>query len=150
MLGQLRLVDLLQQFLRVTFGGVALSEFRPDRLELLPQIKLAMMLLDLDLGLLLDVFEHAGAGHFLFPFHRNELEALSDVEALEDLVLFGDPQVARCRREVGEPARLVELAPQQAGDFRGELLVEFDERFGGGTRRASSVHARVHRPRRAQ
>ena len=61
LLGQLRLLDLLEQLDRFLLARIRLAELRLDRAQLLAQIELALVLLDLDLGLALHVFHHARA-----------------------------------------------------------------------------------------
>jgi len=55
LLREIRLVDLLEGISGFLFGGVRLAELGLDRAELLSQVELALVLLDLDLGLPLDV-----------------------------------------------------------------------------------------------
>ena len=57
-------VDATQQIDRFLFVRIGLAQFGLNRPQLLPEIELALMLLDLDFGLLLHVFHHAGAGDF--------------------------------------------------------------------------------------
>src|SRR6478736_2190899 len=60
-LGELRLVDLLEQLNGFLLTRVGLAQLRLDRPQLLAQIELALVLLDLDLGLALHVLHHPRA-----------------------------------------------------------------------------------------
>ncbi len=104
--GELRVVDLLEKIDRFFFAGVGLAELRLNRAQLLAEIELALVLLDLDLGLLLHVLHHARARDLALEAREDEAQPLADVEALQDLVLVGDAEVHVRRREVGEPARI--------------------------------------------
>ena len=64
LLGQLRLVDLLEQLDRFLLAGIRFAELGLDRAQLLAEIELALVLLDLDLGLPLHVLHHARARNF--------------------------------------------------------------------------------------
>ena len=89
--------------LNVCCGGIlGLGENELDRAQLLAEIELALMLLDLHLGLALHIFHDAGARDLALEAAEDEADALFDVEPLNDFVLVGDPEVHVGGREVGE------------------------------------------------
>src|SRR4051812_35403245 len=90
LLGKVRFLELLQGLDRFFLAWIAFPELRLNRAQLLPEVELALVLLDLDLGLPLDVLGDAGASDFALHAAEQEFQALADVEALEDLVLVGD------------------------------------------------------------
>ena len=90
---QVGLVDLLQRLDRLLLARIDLAELGLDGAKLLAQIELALVLLDLDLGLLLDILHDAGPRDFALEAGQDEAQTLSDIEALEDLVLVRDPEV---------------------------------------------------------
>ena len=135
-------VDLAQELLRVALRRVALAQLGANRLQLLPEIELAMVLLDLHLRLLPDLLEHRRAGDFLLPSKGDELEPRGDVEPLQHFVALGDAQVAVRRGEIGESRRVRGHAAQQPGHLGGELFVALHERLG---RDDDAVHERAGR-----
>ena len=105
-LREVRLVDLLERVDRFLLAGIGLAELGLDRPQLLAEIELALVLLDLDLGLPLDVLHHPCAGDFALEAREDEAQPLPDIESLQDLVLVGDAEVHVGRRQVGKPARV--------------------------------------------
>jgi hypothetical protein len=63
-LRKLCVVDLLEQFHRFLLPRIRLTQLRLNRPELLPEVELALMLLDLDFRLFFHVLHHASASHF--------------------------------------------------------------------------------------
>ena len=106
LLGETRFLDLLEQIDGFLLPRIGFAELRLDRAQLLAQIELALVLLDLHLGLALDVLHHAGALHFALEAREHEADALADVEALNHLVLVRYAEVHVGCREVGEPPRV--------------------------------------------
>ena len=128
-LGELRLVDLLEQLDRFLLARIGFAELRLDRAQLLAQIELALVLLDLDLGLLLHVLHHARARDFALEAREDEAQPLSDVEALQHLVLVGDAEVHVRRRQVGEPTRIGDVHLEDRRHFVRNAVDQFGERL---------------------
>ena len=95
--------------------GVVLAELLADRLHLLAQEVLALLLLGALLDVVADAPAHLELGQALALEAQRQLEALGDVERLEqlDLVLVGD--VGRVAGGVGERAGLGDRA-HEGGD----------------------------------
>ena len=90
------------------------------------------MLLDLDLGLPLDVFSNAGAPNFALHPTEQELQSLTDVEPLQDFVLVRDLEVQVGCREIGEPARIGDVHLENRRHLVRDALDQFRERLGAG------------------
>ena len=129
-LRQLRFVDLLEQLDRFLLARIGLAQLGLDRAQLLAQIELALVLLDLDLGLALHVLHHARARDFALEAREDEAQPLADVEPLQHLVLVGDAEVHVRRREVGEPARIGDVHLQDRRHFVRNAIDQLGERFG--------------------
>src|SRR5207247_965396 len=80
-LRKIRLLELLESLDRFFLARIALAQLRLNRPQLLAQIKLALVLLDLDLCLSFDVFGDAGASNFALDTTEQEFQTLPDVEA---------------------------------------------------------------------
>jgi hypothetical protein len=131
LLRQLGFLDLLEQIDRFLLAGVGFAQLGLNRAQLLAQIELALVLLDLDLRLALDVFHDAGARHLALQPREDEPQTLAHVQPLEYLVLVGDLEVhVRCR-EVGEPARVGHVHLENRRHFVRNAVHELGERFGG-------------------
>src|SRR5689334_13483503 len=102
LLGQPRLLDLLENLDRFFLAGIGLTQLRLNRSQLLAEIELTLVLLDLDLCLPLDVFHYSRARDFSFQSRQDEAQALTDVESLQYFVLIGDTKVHIRRREICE------------------------------------------------
>ena len=126
----------LQQIDGFLLARIGLAELRLNRAQLLAQIELALVLLDLHLGLALDVLHHARALHFALEAREHEANALADVEALDHLVLVGDAEVHVRGREVGEAPRVRHVHLQDRRNLVRNAIHQLRERLG-----------RVHEPR---
>ena len=116
---------------RFLLAGIGLAELRLDRAQLLAQIELALVLLDLDLGLALHVLHHARARDFALEPREDEAQPLADVEPLQHFVLVGDPEVHVRRREVGEPARVGHVHLEDRRHLVRDAIDELGERLRG-------------------
>ena len=96
------------------------------------QIELALVLLDLDLGLSFDVFSNAGASNFALHTTEQELQSLADVQALQNLVLVRDLEVQVGCREIGEPARIGDVHLENRRHLVRDALDQLGEGFGTG------------------
>ena len=131
-LGQLRLVDLAQQLHRFLLARVRFAELGLNRAQLLPQVELALMLLDLDFRLPLHVFHHPRARHLALEPAEDEAQPLPDVEALQNLVLVGDAEVHVRGGQIREAARIRDIHLQDGRHFVGNPVHELGECFRGG------------------
>ena len=136
LLGQPRLLDLLEEIDGLLLAGIRLAQLRLDRAQLLPQIELALMLLDLHFRLALDVLHHTRALHFALETREHEADSLPDVEALDHLVLVGDAEVHVRGREIRETPRIRHVHLQDRRHFIRNAVHQLRERLGG-----------VHQPR---
>ena len=127
--GQLRVFDLLEEIDRFLLARIGLAQLGLNRAQLLAQIELALVLLDLDLGLPLHVFHHARARDFALEAREDEAQPLADVEPLQHLVLVGDAEVHVRRREVGEPARIGDVHLEDRRHFVGNAIDQLGERL---------------------
>ena len=84
---------------------------------MLAQIKLALVLLDLDLGLPLHVLGYTRAPDFTLHPPKQELQALADVEALKNLVLVGDLEVQIGGGQIGEAPRIGDVHLEDCRHF---------------------------------
>ena len=121
----------LQNVDRFFLARVGFAQLRLDRAQLLAEIELALVLLDLDLGLLLHVLHHARARDLALETREDEAQPLSDVEALQHFVLVGDPEVHVRRREIGEPARIGDVHLEDRRHFVRNAIDELGERLRG-------------------
>ena len=101
-----------------------------DRAQLLTEIELALVLLDLDLRLSLDVFGDTGTAYFALDATEEKLQSLADVEALQDLVFVGDLEVEVGRREIREPAWIRDVHLENRWHFVRNTLDQLGECFG--------------------
>ena len=131
LLGQRGLLDARQQLAHVLLVGVGLAQLALDRAQLLPQEELALVLVDLDLGLLLDVVEHARPRHLTLQPREHEAQPLSDVQALQHLVAIRDPEAEVGGREVGEAPWIGHVHAQDRGHVARDLLGHVGQRLGG-------------------
>jgi hypothetical protein len=129
-LREFRLLDLLEELDRLLLPGIRLAQLRLNRAQLLSKIELALVLLDLDLRLALHVFHHAGACNFALEPAEDEPQPLPDVEALEHLVLVGDPEVHVRRGQVGKAPRVGDVHLQNRGHLVGNAVHHLGERLG--------------------
>ena len=129
--GSFAVLDLLENVERFFLARVCFAKLGLDRAQLLAEIELALVLLDLDLGLLLHVLHHARPRDFALEPREDEAQPLSDVEALQHLVLVGDPEVHVRRREVGEPARIGDVHLEDRRNFVRNAIHELGQRLGG-------------------
>ena len=128
-LGQLRRLDLLAQFVDFGLLLVALAELVLDRFQLLAQEELALAFVDLrldlrlDLGAELDHLELAGEDL------REVAQAVGDVDLLQQLLLLlgRDPQ--RAGDQVAERRRVVDVGDRHLQLLRqvGDLLDDLRE-----------------------
>ena len=93
-----------------------------NRTQLLPQVELALVLLDLDLRLALDVFGDASTSNFALHSAEQKLQSLPDVESLQDLVLVGYLEIEVRRGEVGESAGIGDVHLEDRRNFVGNAL----------------------------
>ena len=96
-------------------GRLVLAELLADRVELAAQDVLALLLLDPGLDVLLDAPAHLHERQALALHLERELEALADVDRLEELDLLLEGQVGRVAGGVGERAGLADRA-HEGGD----------------------------------
>ena len=129
-LGELGRVDLAQQLDGFLFARVGLAEFRLDGAQLLPQVELALVLLDLDLGLPLHVFHHPRTCHFALEPVQDETQPLPDIEALEHLVLVADAEIHVGRGQVGEATRVRDIHLQDRRHFIRNPVHQLGQRLG--------------------
>src|SRR5581483_3393786 len=87
------LLDLLPVVARAR--RIVLAELLPDRVELLAEEVLALLLLGAGFGVLADLLPHLQLGEALALEAERALEPLHDVERLEDLDLLLEAQVGR-------------------------------------------------------
>ena len=92
---------------------VVLAELLLDRLHLLAQEVLALLLLGAGLDVLADALAHLQLGQPLALEAQGELEALGDVERLQQLDLLVEGQVGRVAGGVGERAGLGDRAHER-------------------------------------
>ena len=130
LLGQLRFLDLLQELERFLLARVGLAELGLNRAQLLAQIELALVLLDLDLGLPLHVLHDARARDLALEAGEDELEALADVEALQHFVLVGDAEVHVRRRQVREASRIRHVHLQDRRHLVRDAIDQLGQRLG--------------------
>ena len=95
--------------------GVVLAQLAADRLHLLAQEVLALLLLGAGLDVLADALAHLQLGQALALELERELEALGDVERLEQLDLLLEGEVGGVAGGVGQRAGLGDRA-QERGD----------------------------------
>ena len=129
LLRQLGFLDLLEQIDRFLLARIGLAQLGLDRAQLLAQIELALVLLDLDLGLPLHVLHHARARDFALEPREDEAQPLADVEPLQHLVLVGDAEVHVRRREVGEAARIGDVHLEDRRHFVRNAIHQLGERL---------------------
>ena len=101
-----------------------------DRAQLLAQIELALVLLDLDLGLSLDVLGDSRASDFAFDSAEQEFETLPDVEPLEDLVFVGDLEVEVGGSEVREAPGIGDIHLENRRHFVRNSFDQLGQRLG--------------------
>ena len=99
---------------------------------MLAQIKLALVLLDLDFCLTLHVFGDAGASDFPLDPSEQEFQTLTDVQSLKNLVLVGDLEIEIGGGEIGEPARIRDVHLQNRRHFIGDALDQLGKGFRAG------------------
>ncbi len=112
--------------------GIRLAELCLDRPQLLAEIELALVLLDLDLRLPLDVLHHPCARDFALEAREDEAQPLPDVESLQHLVLVGDAEVHVGRRQIGESARVGHVHLEDRRDLIRDTIDEVCQRLRGG------------------
>ena len=95
--------------------AVVLAELAADRLHLLAQEVLALLLVGAVLDVVADALAHLQLGQALALERQRQLEALGDVERLEQLDLLLEGQVGGVAGGVGERAGLGDRA-QEGGD----------------------------------
>ncbi len=120
-----------EQLDRFLLARIRLAELRLDRAQLLAQVELALVLLDLDLGLALHVLHHARARDFALESREDEAQPLADVEPLQHLVLVGDAEVHVRRREVGEASRIGDVHLEDRRHFVRDAIDQLGERLRG-------------------
>ncbi len=108
LLGHVGLVDLRAQL--VGDGRVVLAQLAPDRLHLLAQDVLALLLGGALLDVVADALAHLQLGEALALELERELEALGDVERLQQADLLLERQVGRVAGGVGQRAGLDDRA----------------------------------------
>ena len=116
LVGHLGLRDLLAVLL--DDGCLVLAELLADRVELLAEDVLALLLLRARLDVLADSLPHLELGQPIALEPDRQLEALDHVHQLEQLHLLLEGEVGRVARRVGERARLADRANE-----RGDALV---------------------------
>ena len=109
-------------------GAVVLAELLADRLHLAAQDVLALLLLGAGLDVLADAAAHLQLGEALALQAQRQLEALDDVDRLEQLDLVVEADVGRVGGRVGECAgardRAHELADARIGLAQLEDLLD--------------------------
>ncbi len=90
------------------------------------------MLLDLDLGLALHVLGDARAPDFALDAAKEEFQALSDVEPLENFVLVRNLEVEIRRGEIGEAARIRDIHLEDRRHFVRNAIDQLGQRLGAG------------------
>ena len=110
-LGHARLVDL--RAVLVDDRCVVLVELLADRLHLLAQEVLALLLVGAGLHVVADAPAHLQLGEPLALELQRELEALGDVERLQQLDLLLEGDVGRVAGGVGQRARLGDRAQER-------------------------------------
>jgi len=108
LLGHLGLGDLLAVLL--DDRRLVLAELLADRLELLAEDVLPLLLVHTGLDVLLDPLANLHQREALALELERELEPLADVDGLEELHLLLEREVGRVARRVGERARLRDRA----------------------------------------
>ena len=111
-LGQLGLLDL--RAVLVDHGAVVLAELLADRLHLLAQEVLALLLLRAGLDVVLDAAAHLQLREPLALEADRQLEPLDDVQRLQQLDALLEGQVGRVGAGVGERAGLGDRAQELA------------------------------------
>ena len=130
-LGQVRLLELLAQLLRLGLRLVDLAELLLDRLELLAQEVLALALLHLRLDLRLDPRADLDELELAREDLGQQAEPPGDVHLLEQLLLLLGPDPQRARDHVRQLRGIVEVRDRDLELLRqvGNLLD--DPREGG-------------------
>ena len=95
-------------------GGVVLAELLADRVHLLAQEVLALLLLRARLDVVADALAHLQLGQPVALQAQRQLEPLDDVERLQQLDLLLEVQVGRVARRVGQRARIGDRAHERA------------------------------------
>ena len=104
--------------------AVVLAELLADRLHLLAQEVLALLLLGAVLDVVADAAAHLQLGQALALVLEGELEALGDVERLEDADLLLDRQIGAVAGRVGQRARVDDGAQERSDTIVGAALLE--------------------------
>ena len=105
-------------------GALVLAELLADRVHLLAQEVLALLLLGAGLDVLADAPAHLQLGEPLALEADGELEPLDDVERLEQLDLLLEGQVGRVAGRVGERAGLADRADERRDALVGAAQLE--------------------------
>ena len=129
-LRQRGVVDLLEEIDRFLLSRIRLAQLRLNRPQLLAKIELALVLLDLHLGLLLHILHDPGAGHFAFQPRENEAHALPHIQPLQDFVLVGNPEVHVGSRQVGKAAGVRHVHLEDLRHFIRNAIHQIGERLG--------------------
>ena len=115
LLGHARALDLLAELVDLGLLRVVLAELALDGLQLLAEDVLALGLVHLGLDLGLDAALQLEDLDLAGEERRHELEALDDVERLEQLLALLGGHVRAVRDHVGEQARLGDVARGDGG-----------------------------------
>jgi hypothetical protein len=108
-LRQLRRVELLAQLLELRGAAVPLAELALDRPHLLPEIELLLVLRQLRLDLALDLRAELEELDLAIQDRRQPLQARSDVQRVEEVLLLLERDVQIRRDQVGDLARVLDV-----------------------------------------
>ena len=129
-LGQLRVVDALDEVRGFLLPRLDVAQLGLDRAQLLAQVELALVLLDLHLRLALHVLHDLGPLELAVQPVEDEADPLADVQPLQHLVLVGDAEVHVRRREVGEAARIGDVHLEDLRHLVGNAVDEVGQLLG--------------------
>ena len=124
---QLALLELAAQLVELGGPRVALAELALDRLHLLAQVELLLVLVQLGLHLRLDLVSELEQLDLARQDGGEALEPRADVERRDQLLLLLERDVEVRRDEVGDLARVLDVHHHdlqlvgQVGDHRDEL-----------------------------
>ena len=129
-------------------GALVLAELLADRVHLLAEEPLALLLLRARLDVVADAAAHLQLGEPLALELEGELEPLDDVDRLEQLDALGEADVGRVGARVGERAGLGDRAQELARCGRRRRAARGSPRRRRGTRARARASGRAAGSRR--
>src|SRR4029079_14478888 len=98
--------------------------------QLLAEIKLALVLLDLDFCLPLYVFDDVCSRDFALESCKQESKSLSDIETLNDLVFIRDLEFHFRVRKIRKPTGIAHIHLEDRRNFIRDPVDQLSERVG--------------------